>query len=83
VNGVCCTTARRVSDATTLIGSIYSTQRYLYLAEKFDSPLLPKGNDHYQVLKWMFSSAEYWRVFSTYLFDERITNTRCNTTSSG
>lgn len=44
----------------------------IYLADKFDSPLLPKGNARYETLKWMFWAAEHWRVYSGYLFNERI-----------
>ena len=44
----------------------------IYLAEKVGSPLFPTGEARYETLKWMFWAAEHWRVFSTFMFNERI-----------
>jgi glutathione S-transferase len=45
----------------------------IYLAEKVGSPLLGKdAKQRYQVLQWMFWSGEQWRVFGTFLFNERV-----------
>lgn len=57
-------------DGDTIISEASAIN--LYLAEKFDSPLLPEGKARYETLQWMFWSAEHWRVFSSYLFNERI-----------
>ncbi|MET0404077.1 MAG: glutathione S-transferase family protein [Cystobacter sp.] len=44
----------------------------LYLVEKFDSDLLPKGRHRALTLQWMFWAAEHWRQGPPALFNERI-----------
>lgn len=44
----------------------------LYLVEKFDSDLLPTGNNRSLTLQWMFWAAEHWRQGPPALFNERI-----------
>ncbi|MBB1248311.1 glutathione S-transferase family protein [Rhizobium sp. G21] len=48
----------------------------LYLADKTNSPLAgANAEERFQVLQWMFWSAEQWRVFATALFDESVGKT--------
>jgi glutathione S-transferase len=44
----------------------------LYLAEKFNSDLLPSGANRALTLQWMFWAAEHWRQGPPALFGERI-----------
>jgi glutathione S-transferase len=44
----------------------------IYLAEKVDSSLWPRGAQRFEVLKWMFWAAEHFRRGPAVLIDERF-----------
>jgi glutathione S-transferase len=44
----------------------------LYLVDKFNSDLLPKGHDRALTFQWMFWAAEHWRQGPPVLFTEHI-----------